>query len=330
MIAIAAEALTLREYLLRRLGNGTASLTGDEAGRLGYVSAEGWRLFLAEEGCAAVVQQELIELGVLDSLSREARREIRRQALAEAQRSLSVRHQIAEVAKIARERRWRVVILKGGVGIAESSDVLYIHDLDVLTSLDVAPQLAQALRTIGYTGGDDLRMRPRTPNAADAAVAIELHRGWDPNAQGVDEAWWIKTRTLRQCPPLERPGDADHLWQMLLHVVLQHPERQGRLRDALLMWRVLAACDPAELAEVDRRIAVHASRTALAETLDFVRGLNTDSPSDSMQARAGGRYALRWIEMNVPVPDWARGQLKELTLSLADGFAAVSEFARRL
>jgi hypothetical protein len=330
MIATCAEALLLRDYLLRRLGNGTGSLSPAEVERLRNVSAAGWQLFLSEEGCAAVVQQELTELELLESLSRNARKEIKRLALAEAQRALSVRHQIAEVAKIAREKKWRVVILKGGVGVAESSDVLYITDLDVLTTPEVAPDLARELIARGYRGGDEQHMHHLTPSVAEGGVTIEIHREWDPDARGVEESWWRNTRVLRQGPPLERPGDADHLWHMLVHGVEQHPERRGRLRDALLTWRVWAACTAADLAEVERRVAAHASRGALREVLDFVRGLNEDVRSDPLRSRAAARYALRWMEMHMPVPGWIRGQLRALTLSLVDGPRELGYYVRRV
>ena len=330
MIATCAEALLLRDYLIRRLGNGTASLSPAEVERMRHVSAAGWQLFLTEEGCAAVVQQSLIELELLDSLPKDVRREIRRLALAEAQRALSVRQQIAEVSKIAHDHNWRVVILKGGVGIAESSDVLYITDLDVLTTPDVAPQLARELAAIGYRGGEEQHMHHLTPSVAEGGVTIEIHREWDSDAREVHESWWRSTRKLRQCPPLERPGDADHLWHMLVHGVEQHPERRGRLRDALLMWRVLAACSAADIAEVERRIAAHVNRKALAEMLDFVRGLNADSPPDQLRTRAAARYALRWLELHAPVPGWIRGQLRALTLSIVDGPRELGYYVRRV
>lgn len=317
MIAACAEALTLRDYLLRRLGNGTARLSVGEVERLHYISPDGWQLFLTEEGCAAVVQQELIELELLESLSKGARREIRRLAQAEAQRALSVRNQIAEVARIAREKKWRVMILKGGVGIAESSDVLYITDLDVLTTPDVAPELARALVARGYRRGDDQCPYHLTPGVAEGGVTIEIHR----QACDMESSWWRNTRVLRQGPPLERPGDADHLWHMLVHGVEQHPERRGRLRDALLMWRVWAACSAADVAEVERRVAGHANREAISATLEFVRGLNTDSPKDPLRSFAVTRYAMRWIDMRVPVPGWIRGPLNELTTSVVDALA---------
>ena len=330
MIATCAEALLLRAYLIRRLGNGTGSLTPAEVERLRQVSAAGWLLFLTEEGCAAVVQQALSQMELLDALSKEVRREIQRLALAEAQRALSVRQRIAQVAKIARQHGWRVVILKGGVGVAESSDVLYIRDLDVLTTPDVVPQLASALQSLGYTGGAEQDLHHLTPISAEGGVTIEVHRGWDMDASEVQESWWRSTRKLRQCPPLERPGDADHLWQMLVHSVELHPERRGRLRDALLMWRVVGACSAVDLADVEQRVARHVSRDGLTEMLTFVRGLSSDSPADPLRTQAAARYALRWHELHSPLPVWIHGQLRAMTLSLVEGPLELRYYARRV
>ena len=288
--------------MLRSLGNGSAQFSVAETSHLRALGPAGWQLFLDSEGCSAVVQQKLIELDLLDTLSREARRAVQRRALEEAQRVLAVRHQIAELARIGRKRSWRIALLRGGVGVAESSDVLHLADLDVVTAPDDAHDLAHELRSVGYTSAPDETLHLLPPGDVAGAVPISIEGGW-PQPHGVEQAWKC-SRVVRQCPPLERPGDADHLWDVLIHSVEHHPHRRGRLRDALLMWRVLAACRDDEVDVVERRIAAHASSGALERALAFVRRLNSGDTAEGFVIEAAERYASRALDSVVPLQPW--------------------------
>lgn len=344
VIATCAEALLLRRQLLPLLATSPTPPADADVEKLRGIDARAWRVFLSEEGCAAVVQATLIRAGLLERLSAEARHEVEVHTLAETQRTLSARRQLRELARIAERRQWSIVVLKGGVGVAEGDTTLYLTDLDVLVPPEIASDLASELAALGYGGGEDNKSHHLTPSVAAGGLPIEIHLQWDSDAATVDPGWWSRTVALERFAPLRRPSDRDQLWHLLVHTVERHAELRGRIRDMIVATKAArrlnedmsgkdasAAADQSEnVAELGAAVGNHLMRAAMEKTLEFIRSFESGTIPDPFVARAAARYTLRLLFDRVRIPQMLRGQLIALTISLVDGPSELRHYARRV
>ena len=337
LIATCAGALTLRRLALTLLGADTVSLDDRAIAGLQRTSVRSWGLFLAEEGCAAVVMRHLKVAGIFDALPSGVQTTVETRALAEAQRVLAASGQLRHMARIAERRQWTVVVLKGGVAVGEGADPLYLGDIDVLLRDEHLLELASELRATGYAGGEEGGMYHLEPSLIESGIPIEIHRRWDRDADRVAPDWWTRVITLERFAPLRRPGAGDHLWHLLLHCAEHHSELRGRLRDLLLIAAAMRAQSPSLQEQIARHPA-HGAMTALlrmAGAFATVREseyprLGTANVTDAFERRAAGRYLLRAVMERHPVPALLRGQLIGLTLSLLDGPAELQYYVRRV
>ena len=241
---IASEGLQLRAWAARRLlGDGGAGEPPPAA------STEGWRLFLWWERCAALLQHSVAANPV--ALPAVAEAEIRRQALMEMRRILSVRAQLRRVAGIAEELGIPVIVLKGTADVARGLDILTM-DVDILTPEAEAERFAARLDADGFepkSGRGHWHLEARTDVGA---LQVELHRavtGFDQPS----EVPWQHCRPIDSYGPLLALAPADHGWTVLCQAVRKHPDRRLRIRDLYLIRAALSRCSSEEHAQlVDR------------------------------------------------------------------------------
>jgi hypothetical protein len=291
-VALAARALRLRAWALRLLGEGPPT----DAPAVG---AAAWRLFLRVEGCALPVRAAMRAAGVHAG---EGEGELDALAMAESQRVLSARAQVAVVDRMAAAEGWRIAVLKGGVAL-QGSPPLDVGDLDLLAGPAHAPALLAALHAAGYaTYGEDIEQPgPRdhhyAPRFIPRTVPVEVHfriGEMDPRRDLLADAVPLEgVRTLLRLDP------ADHLRHLLLHTVAHHPHRRGRLRDLLLTAAAVRELGPAGVAQAMAPLAGHPFAAPLAETLGAAQALAEGrTPADRWRRASGAAYvaaATAWV-----------------------------------
>ena len=194
------------------------------------------------------------------------------------------------------------VILEGGEGVG-------------LGGVSRIPRLGEEAQVGETEAADDDHLSPRR---RAGALQVEVHRrirGFPPDLM-VD--CLSRIAPIEAAPGLFRLAPADHLWHLLLHCGIQHPERSSALRDQLLIRHAVADCDAAELAAVRGAVRAHPRAAALQATLDAALADGRDEGDDSMML-AAARYAAGAVILRPqPAPPaWVQGPLQSLTLTLA-------------
>ena len=298
-----ADALLLRRWALK-------FLAGREATPPAGCSETGYNLFLEAERCAVPL---LRHVGSLSSTAFPEDVSIRltRRAGVEQERIESARDQLATIREIAREHGGRVALLKGTAAATGGDTAVDLVDIDLLVEPDQARAFAAALDRRGYRPIEGSTPRHLAERSNGGAVSIEIHTTLSEDGTPTPEAVWNGLRPLDDLPPLCRLGAADHLWHMLTHIAIDHPNRQAHLRELLLVAGAVDECAPEEMADVERRIAGHAQRETLGRTLVASRDLFAGV--DSQTAVAAKVYAVRRVLRSVRLPrilgpyvyDWA-------------------------
>lgn len=311
VVTLAAQALRLRAWALELLGGGAA---GDAP----EADASAWRVFLAVEGCAAPVRNALRAAGVRAGAGEG---ELDRAATRESQRVLSARAQVAAIDRLAAREGWRIAVLKGGVALQDAQP-LDVGDLDLLAAPGDAPALLQALHEAGYAayGEDHPAPGPRdhhyAPRYTPGAVPVEVHfriGEMDPEHDLLGAAV-----PLERSRALLRLAPADHLRHVLLHTVVHHPHRRGRLRDLLLIAAAVRALGGAGAEAALAPLAGNPFAAQLGETLGAARALAEGRTPEDWWRRAGGAsYAASASAWVARLP---RGRQDELSTCL---FAAL-------
>lgn len=272
------EALALRRWAL-------PALCGAE-GAAPAASAEGWRTFLRAERCALA----LLARG--EPVLGDGAPHVRRRASVEAQRVLSAGAQLHMIGRLARTQGASVVVLKGGVPLAEGRPGADLVDVDVLAPAAQAEALGVALDASGYTAygrASSHRLRERT--TADD-VQVEIHTG----VPGIGAADGFVARALdARTPGLRVPHPADHLWHLLLHTVAQHTGRRGTLREMVVLADALGRCAPEDVAATGTRIAARRDGPALRAQLELAQALRARRPpaGDPFREVAAAGYTLQ-------------------------------------
>lgn len=297
---IAEEALRVRGWAL-----GVLAGAGDAAPPA--ASAEGWRAFLAAEGCALPLRARLAA-----PLPAPAGEVLDAAAAAELRRVLSARGQLRLLGRMAERRGWRLVVLKGGAHAHDDRAAVDLVDVDVLGRAGELDELAAMLREQGYRQVSPPSSHGAGDWAAPGGIQVELHHAV-PGVEPFHPVW----DRIVPAGALWRLHPADHLWHLLVHAVVQHPDRRGRLRDLLLMAAALEGCDAASREEVARRIAADPYAEALRASLEIAGSLaeGTAPPADPFPTVAATRYL---------VMGWKRGRLPPVVAT----FAGVAVFAR--
>jgi len=262
-----------------------------------------WSVFLAAERCGAVLKQRL---------GRAAERYPRlvEAGTREAQRVLLARGQLVWLGSLAASKGLRLVVLKGGVPVAEGCDVLDLEDLDLLAGARDAQVLEAALeqagyRVYGYRSAHSLRSR-----ALPGALPVEIHLAWLHSGEIPSPAVWHGARRLRGVEGLWALAPQDHVWHVLLHGAVLHPERRGRLRDVLLIARGLETWSPEEESALWRRAAGHPLSSVLVRVLELARSLSGrgEGCDDGFIEEAARRYALaEWFLRHRLPRAWENG-----------------------
>src|SRR5207253_2109944 len=226
-----------------------------------------WDVFLRTERCALALKSRLVMAGsgVPNVLEAAAMREL--------QRILSARGQLLRIGQLALAHDIPAIVLKGGVAALTSAAPVDVTDVDVLVPPPhrEAGRLAELLDAEGFRATGPAATAHLSQLIAPNAVQIEVH--FAIQDVEVNDAMWQRTRPLDGVPGLSRLGAVDHLWHLLVHTVVTHPYRRGALRDLLLTMEALRDCAPAELREVERRIAAHPLSPHLDGLLAMAREL---------------------------------------------------------
>lgn len=229
------EALHLRRWAIHALFGPTDVLPNAGITEFGPAS---WALMLRAERCAL----PLCTAGVLEGVQGAARLDerLRQEADRELFRALLARTQCEEIGSQARERGWRLAILKGGRSVLDCVRPVYLSDLDLLVHPECLADVRRWFFSAGYreSGG---RASHRLPLLTrKGGLPVELHVAIP--GLGLGEDLWREmgpeagTSGFHTLPPRE------HLWHLMLHSVVQHPNRRGRLRDLYLIVSALDAC----------------------------------------------------------------------------------------
>jgi len=234
--------------------------------------------------------------GVLGEIGARA---VEERVTIEAQRALSVRAQLQLINDLALAHGLRPIVLKGGHSALRGTDVFDAADVDVLLlGNSQAERLAKLLDTQGYeaaSGGNAWHLAPRRE---PYAVPIEVHQSIRDVA---DLSQLVsRARPLEALPGLLTFESADHLWYLLVHSVISHPYRRGRLRDLLLVRTAAADCGQAVAGQVMQRIAAHAQHASLETMFALARSLDTgENCGDPFRSTAAANYLLqtrfRWL-----------------------------------
>jgi hypothetical protein len=294
-LRVARQAMELRGWAISAL---SGTHTEEMARRAGAVSAAAWRAFLAVERCAAALGQRPGVAAVLDTLPREARGAFEQARLREVQRSMSARMHMVTLSRLARRRHTPVVVLKGGVAVAEGEPV-HVADLDVLVPEDQALALGDALRDEGgfrQDGADHLDGHGGhhlAPRYVPEAVQVEVHFA----LVGLSASEVLaRAVPLAGAAGLLRPDDESHLFHTVFHAVVHHPERMGRLRDLLLIAR--SCTSDATCAAVVRRLRSHVGGSRAEQLVEFARRVRSGTAgADPFTEMAAANYLLAaWLQ----------------------------------
>ncbi|HEX8391963.1 MAG TPA: nucleotidyltransferase family protein [Longimicrobium sp.] len=283
---VVRQALCARRWALRVLAGGNPEPAP-------ALSAQGWSLFLEAERCALALQRRLGEgasvLGAGEPVLRHA-------ATLEMMRAMSLQAQLRTVAPLLRRNGWPGIVLKSGAELAGGGDPVDVADVDLLVAPEHAAPLARALEqegpyaTVGRDAAPGSREWEAAKRLAPGSVMIEIHHSVPYLGPGID--FWADPRPTRVAGVL-RPAPALHLWHLLVHGVVHHPERVGTVRDLLLMAAAFRNCSAGEVAWVRARTANALVPADLVAMLDAAAALAAGKPPrDRFEVVAAVRYRL--------------------------------------
>lgn len=262
------------------------------------VGEDAWSVFLAIERCALPLRDALAAADRLEEADETARAALSGRAVHEAMHVLALRQEAGLAAALLRRHGWEAVVLKGGATVLGGGRELDVLDLDLLLPPERARALAAALDAAGYEPEDD-DLPPGAPNRHQLAgrirpggMAVEVHVDVAPVGEIADP--FAGTVSL-PVPGLLRLRSEAHLWHVLAHGTLHHPERRGALRDLLVAAAAAAWCTPAELAGVERRAAAHPAAGVLGRMLAMARALAEGRPADDRFAREAATAYLLYL-----------------------------------
>lgn len=334
MTATVLDCLRLRS-MARALLFGAPEAEWQASLRTVACSSRSWHVFLYTERCAIAFQQALQRHGLLDQLPPAARDLLARACRAETRHVLAARAQLPELAAIAVELRAPTIVLKGGLAAASGTPPVDLGDIDLLLSEEDAPRFLAELDRRGYaTGPDPVQplLRHAAPRRRSGALDVEVHRHLEGLPPPLLARAWADARPVARTTGLLRLPPADHLWHLLLHAVIQHPERRYCLRDQLLMRAAWGDCSPAERDVLLARIAAHDQPGLLRSALEPAIAVGDTGEGTGLHRRfIAARYALTAAILAVTaVPNWLGRPLKDLTLTLAGDRASYPRYWREL
>lgn len=220
-------ALGLRRWAI-------AVLAGRTAPEPGPLSQKSWDLFLEAERCAVPLMRRIADHNLDETLSHEFKVRLEQRARAELLRIGSARRQLAVAAEVADELGCRVVALKGGVGAINLDQAVDLVDVDVLVEPQHARDFVMALDRRGFRAGGS-SVAHLAARWSDEPLPIEVHTTWAPFGRPLPYDFWHRIQQSEEFDGIHLLSPPDHLWHILTHVVVSHPNRQGHLRELLLI-----------------------------------------------------------------------------------------------
>ena len=284
----AASALRLRDWALRLFA-------GLPAGAAPAAGPEAWSTFLTVDRCALPLREALAG-GALDALSPDAREALQEQAVVETRRVLGLRAEAARVGALLSARGWEGIALKGGAAVLAGAATVDVQDLDVLVRPEHALELAHALDAAGFQAiGDDLPVgsaarHELSGRRAPGGLIVEVHHDLAPTSERIDA--WEGTEPL-PARGLRRMSGPNHLWHVLTHGTLHHPERRGALRDLLVAAAAVRLCTPAQVDAARARAATHPRGRPIGQMLEAAAALAAGRlPADALRREAATAYLV--------------------------------------
>jgi hypothetical protein len=263
-------------------------------------SADAWGVFLRAERCALALSGRT---RLADGAASDA---LRAHALAESRAVLAARGLLHRAGRIARDGGLRLVVLKGGVPLAEGSGGMWLMDVDLLGTPSDAAAAAAALDQAGYRPHGQAAAHRLPAQASDRdSVIVEIHTA----VPGADRDVWRGVRPAGPGAELLVLHPADHLRHLLLHSVVHHANRRGRLRDLLLIAHALERCAPGEVAAVREALAREPEARALAAQAAMAQALADGGAviDDAFELTAAGNYV-----MDLRLGRWRSEALREM------------------
>lgn len=283
----ASSALRLRAWALGVLAGGPATLPP-------AAEADAWDTFLRVERCAYPLRRALAAAGVLGELRGAAQQALESRGVAEAAKTLALRHEAANVARLLAEHGWEGIVLKGGTAVLAGECEVDVTDLDVLVRPEQSRAVAAEMDASGYRHWDH-DFGPGAPNrhemaarVRENALPVELHFALAPP---LERDPWAGAQPL-PVPGLLRLSPANHLWHVVAHGTLHHPERRGSLRDLLVAAAAVRGCDAEALGEVERRCAAHPRGELPARMLRMARAMAAGPAEDLFRREAATAYLV--------------------------------------
>jgi hypothetical protein len=279
-VSRAAEALALRAWAMQRLAGGDAPPPA--------ASAEAWRLFCAVERCALALCARLSP--------GEAPPPLREAFDLEIQRVLSLRALLRSVDRALAVAGATGIALKGAVPALAGGEPLDVLDLDLLVAPEAMDAITAALEAEGLGVGRDTAPsvpthapggHERAARTGEGTVHVELHVVIPLLPEAVDP---LRGSRPSPHPRVRMLAPAVHLWHVLMHGAVQHPERRGMLREMLLLRDAGARCTAEERAEVVAMLAGHPLAGPLGRALDAAA--DPARWAEPFAAEAALRYAL--------------------------------------
>ena len=250
-----------------------------------FRSLEGWRLFLRVDRCAYPLHQALERQALLSRVPAPFEELLLHEAEWELGHIRSARRQLQLIGAWAVRHGCRPVVLKGGLSALDHSGI-DLNDLDILLPKAegerlVAALLEQGYRQCGSAGVIHLRGIQR-----QGELMIEIHSALTAEEAESEGALRNPATVSPAAAGLWRLPPGDHLWHVLLHGVVTHTPRRGRIRDLLLLGEAIAGCSTQDMEDVRRRIAAHELRdvlkVALEHALDWSHGQVTADPFEEV------------------------------------------------
>jgi hypothetical protein len=304
-----AGALRLRDWAL-----GVLCARGAAAGPPPLVSPEGWSLFLRTEQCALALAARAA--GAADPTAAAA---LAAFTHAESRTVLSARAQLRRLGALASGRGLQVAVLKGGAPLLRGAEGPRLLDVDLLASRADAAALAAALDDAGYQAFGGAASHRLAVRAAPGDIPLEIHTAI-PGISAT-EAVWARAQPAGDGRGLRVLHPADHLRYLLLHSVVQHADRRGRIRDLLLVADGIAQCTPEDVREVEDAVAQGPHARVLAAQLAMGRAVAAgEACADAFELTAAGTYLTQWRLARTRI----RGVLMEMAWQ-----AATAAVARR-
>jgi hypothetical protein len=275
-------------------------------------------LFLEAERSAVRLMRKIAERNLSDTLSPEFRVRLQERAVVESQRIESARRQLAVAADVAAELGCKVVALKAGVAAIDPGHAVDLVDVDVLVEPRHARGFVAALDSRGYRPGGSSAAH-LAARWSDEPLPVEVHTTLDPSGRPLPDDFWNRVQPSEKFDGLHLLNPRDHLWHILTHVVVSHPNRQGHLRELLLIGNAIESRGQ-NLSEVYSRIAKAPDRMTMEAVVQAAQELQNGSASPDILIRVPALgYAVRQVLKQSFIPSSVVGQAHMWSLAFLMG-----------